>query len=153
VSNDFARPNTSAVLSISPALYVRLHSQQYRKPYALDVWGGAGFAPVAFAVAAFDSDATAAQRLSGTSAAGAQKVVSQRLGSKQVVTQQSINVPIELGATFFLTRGVGIDLNVAFTFWIPRQLCFHDSNDRFCVTDGLKLQKSLFIGGGLSFLP
>jgi len=46
-----------------------------------------------------------------------------------------------------------LNLNAAFTFWLPTQVCYHDNSDRFCVSDGLKVEKSLFIGGGLSFLP
>ena len=68
-------------------------------------------------------------------------------------TRQSVNVPLEIGATFFLTRGVGVGLNAAFTFWIPTQLCYHDSGDRYCVSKGLRTEKSLFVGAGVYFLP
>ena len=58
-----------------------------------------------------------------------------------------------LGATFYVTRGFGIDLSLAFTFWLPQQLCYHDGEDSFCQEEGLETMKSLFIGGGISVLP
>jgi hypothetical protein len=69
------------------------------------------------------------------------------------VTRQSVNIPIELGATYYVTRGVGVTLHSAFQFWIPTQLCYHDGADRYCRDNGLKTQHSLFIGAGVSFLP
>jgi hypothetical protein len=76
-----------------------------------------------------------------------------QLGIGRVVTRQSVNIPIELGATYYITRGVGVSLRTAFTFWIPTQLCYHDDGDRYCRTSGLKSQHSLFVGAGVSFLP
>jgi hypothetical protein len=154
VAADFGQPGTSAIVTLAPGLYVRAHTQPRKKPHTLDVWGGAGFAPFAFALANFDSSATAAERLAGTTSTAATKqAVAQKLGTDQVVTRQSISIPLELGATFFLTRGVGIDLNVAFTFWLPSEVCYHDSKNRYCVSDGLKMQQSLFVGGGVIILP
>jgi hypothetical protein len=153
LSADFGRPGANAIVTIAPGVYLRGHTQAKKQPMAVDVWGGAGFAPFAFGIAAFDSKATQAERLAGTTATEAKQAVAQSLGVNQVITQQSMNVPLELGVTLYLTRGVGLTLNGAFTFWIPSQLCYHDNSDRYCVEKGLKVQKSLFVGGGLSFLP
>jgi hypothetical protein len=156
VSADFGAKDTSAVLTFSPGFYVRGHTQKYRRKNVIDVWGGAGFVPIAMGIASFHRDATTEQRLAGVSAtdvsSAAQKVTS-NLSLGRVVTRQSINVPLELGATYFVSRGVGVSLDLAFTFWIPRQLCYHDSNDHYCVSDGLKSNYSLFAGAGVSFLP
>jgi tetratricopeptide (TPR) repeat protein len=154
MSTDFGRPETNAVVTVSPGFYLRGHTQPKRKRLALDIWGGAAISPIAFSIASFDSGATTAQRLAGTmNADEVRSAVVRQLGIGQVVTRQSINVPIELGATFYITRGVGVSLSTAFTFWIPTQLCYHDGSDRYCVSSGLKTQHSLFVGAGLSFLP
>jgi tetratricopeptide (TPR) repeat protein len=159
VSADFGRPGTNAIVTVAPGIYVRAHSQPRRKPHAVDFWGGAGFVPFAFAIAAYNSDATTAERLAASgsttlaSAATAEKAVTQKLGVDEVVTRQSLNIPIEVGATFFVTKGVGINLMASFTLWLPVQVCYHDNSDRYCISDGLKLEKSLFVGGGVYFLP
>jgi hypothetical protein len=154
MSTDFGRPDTNAVVTLAPGFYLRGHSQRERKRMSLDIWGGVGVSPIAFSIAAFDSGATTAQRLAGTTTrAEVRDAVVKQLGVSQVATSQSVNVPIELGATFYITRGVGVSLDLAFTFWIPTQLCYHDSSDRYCVSDGLKTQHSLFMGAGVSFLP
>jgi hypothetical protein len=62
-------------------------------------------------------------------------------------------MPLELGATFFVTGGFGLNVAMALTFWFPQSLCIHDESDRLCVDSGLDTQTSFFIGGGLSFLP
>jgi hypothetical protein len=64
-----------------------------------------------------------------------------------------MNVPLDLGVTFWMTRGVGLDLSLAFTFWLPQQLCYHDGKDNYCVDKDLDVRKSFFIGGGFQFLP
>jgi tetratricopeptide (TPR) repeat protein len=154
MSTDFGRPETNAVVTVSPGFYLRGHTQPKRKRLALDIWGGAAISPIAFSIASFDSGATTAQRLAGTmNADQVRSAVVRQLGIGQVVTRQSVNVPLELGATFYVTRGVGVSLSTAFTFWIPTQLCYHDGSDRYCVSSGLKTQHSLFVGAGLSFLP
>ena len=81
-------------------------------------------------------------------------VVQQEAGIKRVHTIQSLNVPIELGATFYFTPAFGVDLSLGLTFWLPQQDCLHDGTEsRFCTSDGLDAQTSFFFGGGLSFLP
>ncbi|MFI5307775.1 MAG: hypothetical protein ACHQ53_10505, partial [Polyangiales bacterium] len=73
--------------------------------------------------------------------------------SQHVHTVQSINVPFELGGSFFVTEGFGFDLALALTLWLPQQSCLHDSQNTLCTSSGLKSQTSLFFGGGLMFLP
>jgi hypothetical protein len=70
-----------------------------------------------------------------------------------MITRQSVNVPIDLGVTWYLTPGVGIMLHSSFEIWLPKQLCYHASGDRYCLSDGLDTQYSLFVGAGVSFLP
>ncbi|HET6338100.1 MAG TPA: hypothetical protein VFG30_32985, partial [Polyangiales bacterium] len=151
---DFERGSTNFILTAHPSVYVRLHSQRIRKPLTLDVWGGGGFSPFAMAIASFESGTTETERIaqSGTSTAQ-RRAIMERLGIGDFATLQTINIPIELGATFYVTRGVGIDLSLAFTFWLPQQLCYHDGKDNFCVDEGLDMRKSFFVGGGVTFLP
>jgi tetratricopeptide (TPR) repeat protein len=151
LTTDFGTANTSAVITLSPGIYVRAHSQRFRKAQTLDVWGGAGFVPIAFGIATFDVDTTTQERLEGLSDRDIEEAL--QLGIGRVVTRQSVNIPFELGATYYLTRGVGVSLRTAFAFWIPTQLCYHDGGDRYCVTSGLKTQHSLYVGAGVSFLP
>ena len=151
LTTDFGTEHTSAVITLSPGLYVRAHSQRWRKARTLDVWGGAGFVPIAFGIATFDDNSTTQERLQGLSEQDIEEAL--QLGIGRVVTRQSVNIPIELGATYYLTRGVGVSLRTAFTFWIPTQLCYHDGNDRYCGTSDLKTQHSLYVGAGVSFLP
>ena len=153
VSADFGTKNTSALLTFNPGVYLRGHTQKFRRSNSIDVWGGAGFVPVGLALAAFDDTSTLEERLAGVDPNKVQEVVIDRLGVGRMVSRQSINVPIELGVTWYLSRGVGIMLNAAFEFWFPKQLCYHASGDRFCVDDGLETQHSLFVGAGVSFLP
>src|SRR6185503_19991009 len=80
-------------------------------------------------------------------------LVADNAGIDHVHTIQSINVPLELGATFYITEGFGIDLAMALTFWLPQQEFLHDEKDKLCFESGLSSQTSFFIGGGLSFLP
>ena len=77
----------------------------------------------------------------------------QRLGIGDVATLQTMNIPLQLGATFYVTRGFGIDLSVSFTFWLPQQICYHDGSDNYCTDEGLDTLNSLFIGAGVSVLP
>jgi tetratricopeptide (TPR) repeat protein len=154
LSADFERGSTNFIMTLHPSIYVRAHSQRERKALTFDVWGGAGFAPFAMAVASFESGTTEAERVAQSGTAAAQrKAIMQRLGVGDFATLQTINLPLQLGATFFITRGVGIDLSLAFTFWFPIQLCYHDGKDSYCVDKGLDGMHSLFIGGGLQFLP
>ena len=81
-------------------------------------------------------------------------LIAEEAGVDYVRTIRSINIPLELGATFYITKGFGIDLSLALTFWIPGQDCLHeDDKTRLCIEDGLEGQTSFFVGGGLSFLP
>jgi tetratricopeptide (TPR) repeat protein len=153
VSADLGTKHTSALLTFNPGFYVRGHSQKFRRQHAIDVWGGVAFVPIGLALAAFDDTSTLEERLAGVDPNKVQSVVVDRLGIGRMVSRQSINVPIELGVTWYLSRGVGIMLNAAFEFWFPKQLCYHASGDRYCVSDGLDTQHSLFVGAGVSFLP
>jgi tetratricopeptide (TPR) repeat protein len=154
LSADFGRGSTDFILNLHPSLYLRAHTQRERKAMTFDVWGGAGFAPFAMSIASFESGSTEAERIAQSGTTTAQRrAIMQKLGIGDFATIQTLNVPIELGATFYVTKGVGIDLSVAFTFWFPSQLCYHDGQDNYCTDKGLETMKSLFIGGGLTFLP
>ncbi|MET0386151.1 MAG: hypothetical protein ABW321_09350 [Polyangiales bacterium] len=153
MSADFGNQNTNALFTLSPGVYVRGHSQRYRKLHSIDVWGGVGFVPIAFALASFDDDTTTQERLAGVEPDEIGEHVAENLGIGKFVTRQSMNIPIELGVTWFATRGVGVTLNAAFTFWLPQQLCYHGDGDRYCISEGLSSQRSLFVGAGVYFLP
>ncbi len=155
-SADLGQAGTKAIVSANPGFYLRGHTQKHKHPFTFDVWGGAGLQPVAMSIAVYDNKAASAAQIAqsgGGSSAVVNQVARQQTGIGNVVTTQTMNVPIHLGATFFLTSGIGIDLSMALTFWLPSELCYHDSKDTYCVTSGLKSQTSFFIGGGLSFLP
>jgi hypothetical protein len=141
------------VVTLSPGVYVRGHTQHYRKVNSIDFWGGAGFVPIAFGIAAFDDSSTTEERLAGVNADNVGSRLAEQLGIGRIVTRQSMNIPLELGVSWYVTRGVGIGVNAAFTFWLPRQLCYHDSGDRYCIDKGLHAEHSLFVGAGVSFLP
>jgi hypothetical protein len=154
VSADFSTKGTKAVIEAYPGAYLRVHTQHKRHPLTFDVWAGSGVQPVALSGALLDAKPLDPTRLLAASATTlATQIGMQKAGVSQVMTLQTVNVPIELGATFFITKGMGIDLAMALTFWMPTQLCYHDDKSRFCSDQGLKTTKSFFIGGGLSFLP
>lgn len=156
-------PGTKFVLSGYPGLYVRGHTQRERKALGFDVWGGVGLQPVAVQAALLKPEEFDLSMIDPTSldAEGQMELVrligaqqaAEKVGGDRVHTIQSINVPLELGATFYVTAGFGIDLAMALTFWLPQQSCLHDEKDKLCFDSGLESQTSLFIGGGLSFLP
>jgi hypothetical protein len=154
LSADFGRGSTNFIVTGHPSLYVRAHTQRDREALTLDVWVGAGFSPFAMSFASFDSDTTEAERIAQSGTTTAQRrLIMQRLGIGELATVQTLNLPLELGATLYVTRGFGIDLSFAFTFWFPQQLCYHDDEDRYCTDKGLETMHSLFIGGGVQFLP
>ncbi|MFI5308448.1 MAG: PEGA domain-containing protein, partial [Polyangiales bacterium] len=86
---DTGAKGASVVAAANPTIYVRGHVQQYKKRLGLDAWGGVGIQPVAMQFSV----------LKATS-----------LLSQHVHTVQSINVPFELGGSFFVTEGFGFDL-------------------------------------------
>jgi hypothetical protein len=153
VSADFGSPQTDALVTLSPGAYLRAHTQKYRKLNSFDFWGGVGFVPFAIALASFDDSATTEERLAGIDPNKVDSALVDRLGIGRFVTRQSMNIPLEIGATWYVTRGVGIALNAAFTFWLPQQLCYHNAGDHYCIDEGLKTEHSFFIGAGASFLP
>jgi tetratricopeptide (TPR) repeat protein len=153
---DFAAKGTSFVATVNPGVYVRGHIQRYRKRLSFDAWGGLGLQPLAMQIAALKADTTvntnADPNTIDPSSAEA-KALRQNAGVDRVHTVQSINVPFELGGTFFVTEGFGFDLGVGLTLWLPQQSCLHNGSDHLCTNSGLKSQTSLFLGGGVSFLP
>jgi hypothetical protein len=155
-SADFGVKGTKIVSAYNPGLYLRGHTQQHRRQFAFDFWGGVGFAPVAMQAAVLDSKQVDPALIAQGSASEDEAIdalARQMSGLSGWISLQSINVPLELGTTFYLTGGFGIDLNMALTFWLPQQWCLHDEKDRFCTDKGLETQKTFFIGGGFSFLP
>lgn len=154
LSADWSTPDTEIILSVHPAVYLRAHSQPRRKQGALDIWGGAAIAPYAMTGVGFEGDPSDSERAAQAGLGPSQRAILQELGVGETATLQWIAIPLQLGATFFITRGFGIDISLSYTFWLPQELCFHDdSDDEACVEDGLETNHSLFIGGGLSFLP
>ena len=146
---------TQGVFGINPGLYVRGHIQQEKKQFGVDVWAGTGIQPWAMQVAAYepgDVDINAVDP-NAIDSSTQSDFARQMAGVELVRTIQSINVPIDLGVTFYVTESIGIDLAAALTFWLPQQSCDHDNEDRICTEDGLKSQTSLFFGAGIAFLP
>jgi tetratricopeptide (TPR) repeat protein len=160
---DTGAPGTEIVAAVNPGLYVRGHIQRERKALGFDVWGGVGLQPLAMQAALLKPEQIDLSTIDPTSldAAGQMELIraigaqeaAKKVGGDRVHTIQSINVPLELGATFYVTPGFGIDLGMALTFWLPQQSCLHDEKDKLCFESGLDSQTSLFIGGGLAFLP
>lgn len=150
---------TQAVVALHPGLYVRGHSQRIRKVFAIDVWGGLAFQPVAMSVAAveqesFDPSMIDFSALEGMTATDiGTDVVKGELGVRHAATIQSYNIPIELGVSFFVTEGLALELASALTFWVPTQACYLEESDRVCYDSKLKTQTSLYFGAGLTFLP
>lgn len=147
------------IANANPGIYVRGHIQQYRQALGFDAWLGTGIQPFAMQVAVLKPQALDLNMIDPNSLdqAGRQDLAnalaSQMAGVELINTIQSINIPIELGGTFYITEGFGIDLALALTFWLPQQSCLHDSSNRLCTDKNLKSQTSFFVGGGLSFLP
>jgi hypothetical protein len=140
----------------NPGLYVRGHIQRERKRLALDVWGGVGFQPFAIQAATLEPQDVDVSMVDPTMVDRddiGRQMGAQEAGVDLVQTLQSINVPFELGATFYVTEGFGIDLMLGLTLWLPQQECLHDGEDRVCTEDGLETQTSFFVGGGVAFLP
>jgi hypothetical protein len=129
---DTGASGTSFVAAANPTLYVRGHVQQNKKQLGLDAWGGLGIQPLAMQFAVINRTS---------------------LVNKHLHTIQSINVPFELGGSFYVTEGFGFDLTVGLTLWLPQQSCLHDGQNTLCTSSGLKSQTSMFFGGGLTFLP
>ena len=153
---DPGAPGTELLMAANPGLYVRGHIQQKRKQLAVDVWGGVGLQPFAVQVAALEPQDVDISMIDPTMVDTtdiARQMGAQQAGVDLVHTLQSINVPFELGATFYVTEGFGIDLALGLTLWLPQQDCLHDGEDRVCTEDGLETQTSFFVGGGVSFLP
>jgi hypothetical protein len=149
-------PGTSFVLAANPGVYVRGHLQRYKRALGWDAWAGAGLQPIAMQVTALKSkpidtstidvntlDPTAAQAAAGRA----------MYGVDSVHTLQTLNVPFELGGAFYITPSFGVDLLLGLTLWLPQQSCLHNGQDRLCIDSGLKSQTSLYMGGGLVFLP
>ncbi len=148
---------TSFIAAINPGFYVRGHIQQYKERLGFDAWGGVGLQPLAVQVVALKATSNAGTASLDPNSIDPNSVQSQILrqtgGVSRVHTVQSINVPFELGGSFYLTEGFGFDLALALTLWLPQQSCLHNGSDHVCTDSGLKSQTSLFIGAGVTFLP
>lgn len=154
-SMDFGADGTKVILNANPGLYVRGHAGREKKQLGWDVWGGVGLQPVAMQVIVLEPQTIDASMIPpGADPAAVQSAIAMQMtGVSRVRTVQSLNFPIELGATLFLTEGMGLDLAMALTFWFPTASCLHDDKDSLCTDKGLDTQTSFFIGAGLSFLP
>jgi tetratricopeptide (TPR) repeat protein len=152
---NLSTPKTEFVVAANPGFYVRGHLQREKRPLGFDAWAGVGFQPVAMQAALLKSkkiDPTTIDINTLDDDAKAELAKSEA-GLDHVHTLQSINIPFELGGTFFITEGFGVDLSLGLTLWLPQQDCLHDEKDRLCVDSGLSTQTSFFVGGGLMFLP
>jgi tetratricopeptide (TPR) repeat protein len=155
---DLSTEGTKLVAAGHPGLYVRGHVQRYKHQLAWDVWGGIGIQPLALQAAVLEPGALPAPETVDPSlvdqAGIARLIATQEAGVDRVHTLQTINLPLELGATLYFIESVGVDLMLGLTFWIPQQDCLHDGQDaRFCTSDGVDSRTSFFIGGGFTFLP
>jgi hypothetical protein len=153
---DTGNPTTELALAAYPGFYVRGHIQRERKAMAFDAWGGVGLQPLAVQASLLKPEELDLSMIDPTTVDPLElqnALAKQMAGVDRLHSIQSINVPLELGATFYVTPGFGIDLAMALTFWIPQQECLHDEKDKLCFESGLSSQTSFFIGGGLSFLP
>lgn len=155
---DLSEEGTQFIASANPGLYVRGHSQQRREPMGFDFWGGLGFQPLAMTFAVFEStgQALSAQDLSQQS--GDSLVTAAAKGEFNVgdlVTYQTYNISLDLGASLYLTERFAVELQSALTFWVPVQECFFidASGDRLCFDSDLEGQTSFYLGLGVAFLP
>ncbi|MDH5673317.1 MAG: PEGA domain-containing protein [Myxococcales bacterium] len=154
-SVDLDEEGVTAVIAANPGLYVRGHVQREKRDLWFDVWGGIGFQPITMQFSMRESekidptmiDLTAADQTSQTD------IARRQLGVGDLLTIQSVNLPLELGAVFYVTKTFGFHVAGQLTFWFPIQECIHDGDDAICVEEGLEDQTSLSITGGLSFLP
>jgi tetratricopeptide (TPR) repeat protein len=152
---DLGADGTQFVGAANPGLYVRGHIQRWRKRLSFDAWAGAGIQPFAVQAAVLEPqelDITMVD-VNQLDDRARDALARQMAGVDIVRTIQSLNVPLELGVTFYITKGFGVNLATALTFWLPQQDCLHDGTDRLCRDDGLSSQTSFYVGAGLAFLP
>lgn len=154
-SLDVGADGTKVILNANPGLYVRGHAGREKKQLGWDAWGGVGLQPVAMQVIVLEARKLDTSMIPpGADPAAVQSAIAMQMtGVSQVRTVQSLNFPIELGGTLFLTEGMGLNLVLGLTFWFPTASCLHDDKDSLCTESGLDTQTSFFIGTGLSFLP
>lgn len=160
-SVDFNHDDTRWIGAVHPGFYLRAHSQRYRAARMVDVWGGIGFQPLGFALARYSdgSQGSNAQDSSETADldpdALAAALLNDEIHVGDLVSQQSYNIPLELGVAFYITPGLALELSSALTFWLPVQKCFfvNATSERLCFDEELKSQTTLYLGFGLSFLP
>lgn len=152
---DLGTSGTKFVGAANPGFYVRGHVQQNRRAMWFDAWAGVGIQPFAMQAAVLEPQQVDISMIDVNSIDESVRndIARQMAGVDLVRTVQSLNVPIELGGTFYVTKGFGVNLALGLTFWMPQQDCLHDGNDRFCVETDLESQTSFFVGGGLAFLP
>jgi tetratricopeptide (TPR) repeat protein len=153
---DLGAAGTKVVAGVNPGLYVRGHVQQKKKELWFDVWGGVGIQPFAVQAAVLEPEDIDISMIDPNAIDPdiiARQMAANAAGVDLVHTIQSINVPLELGGTFWITKGFGVNLALGLTFWLPQQECLHDGDDRLCTEEGLESQTSFFAGGGLAFLP
>jgi len=146
-------PDVGSTYTINPGLYVRLHTQRIRRKNAVDVWFGSGFSPFTYAVARFDENTNAQQRLAGVNPEAIEQVLADGWDVGRTSGLRSMTLPIDLGLTWYVTRGVGLTLNAGLTFWFPMELCYSAGGSQHCTSKGLDSQRGLFVGAGLSLLP
>jgi len=121
---DSGNDQAKFIINANPGFYVRGHIQQYKKALGFDAWLGTGIQPVAMQVAPLKPQKLDLNTIDPNSLdqagqdALARALASEQAGVTLVQTIQSINIPIELGATFYITKGFGIDLSMALTFWL-----------------------------------
>lgn len=156
LAGDFGADGTKGIGNAFPGLYVHAHSQEHKTEMSVDVWGGVGLQPVAFQIIANEAqpiDPTMVDPNSVDPATLMDALLTSQTGVDDVLTIQSVNIPIDLGVTLYVSEGLGIDLAMALTFWLPTQACLHQSSDRLCADEAPDSQISYFIGAGLNFLP
>ena len=151
---NLSTPGTKAVFALNPGVYVRGHLQREKQPLGFDAWAGVGLQPVAMQFSLLEAQPIdpAMVDITALDAASQSDFVKGKLGLDRVHTIQSINLPFELGASFYITQGFGLNLSLGLTLWLPQQDCLHDESDKRCTDSNLSSQQSFSVGGGLTFL-
>lgn len=144
--------NTDVVSSaVVGGLYVRLHAQPERKKMTWDIWGGSGFQPVSMHITAYDAPKVSASDV--TADTTLESGIKNEIGLGDTVTLQTVNVPIDLGFTWYFTETFGLTANAQLMWWLPMQQCFHDASDKVCYEDDLDTLMSFYAGIGFGMLP
>ena len=119
--------------------------------YKRQIWGGSGFQPVSMNITAYDAAKVSTSDITANTTV--ESGIKNEIGLGDTVTLQTINVPIDLGFTWYFTETFGLTANAQLMWWIPMQECFHDASDKVCYDDKLDTMMSFYAGVGFGMLP